>query len=496
MTNPFKKYGRVLQFCLLGAIALAITFMTATCSTVPQGVDLKPSSASLSRQIMESEDLESADDVVQIWWSQGFLPEENEVISNIVADWEAESGYQANLTLLPDSAIIQDIQNAINEERAPDVFFSFAADTNLIPQLAWNGELADISDVIQLHQNDYSETALQSVFYQNQATRTRSYYALPFGQNTIHLHYWKNYLEEAGFTPDNIPTQWDAFWQFWQGAQDRLRSEGNTSIYGLGLCLSNLGTDTFWPFEQFLEAYNVEVVDPNGQLQLDSDEARAGIAAVIDQFAQFYTEGYVPPAATTWTDSGNNFSFLEGQVLMTANSTLSIPFTQRQPETPYNQMSNELYFDKIHTVPWPQKPDGETVQAVLSIKQLAIIDQSELSDVRTEAAKSFLEYFSRQDVVDQYLQTATKGRIFPVIPALFSKPFWNKPDDPHSSVALAQYQGNARPSYQVFAPAYSQVLQDNVWANAILRVIEEDVTPEQAADEAIAQIKSIFAEWL
>lgn len=491
-----SNHGRIQRFLVLVAIALGITLSTATCAVGNRGADLRESAAGLSQPMMGAASSTDSENVVQIWWSQGFLPEENEVISNIVSDWEMESGYEANLVLLPDSAIIQDIENAIEEERDPDIFFSFAADTNLIPQLAWKGELADVSDVIQIHQDEYFETALQSVFYQNQMTRTRSYYAVPFGQNTIHLHYWKNYLEDAGLTSESIPKQWDAFWQFWQTAQDRLRAVGNTSVYGLGLCLSNLGTDTFWPFEQFLEAYNVEVVDENGQLQLDRDEARAGIAAVIGQFANFYTEGYVPRAATTWTDSGNNSSFLEGQVLMTANSTLSVPYTQRQPDNPYNQMSTELYFDKIQTLPWPQKPDGGSVRTVLSIKQLALIDHSELSEVRTQAAKSFLEYFSRDEVVDQYLQTATKGRIFPVISELFSEPFWNNPDDPHSSVALAQYQGETRPSYQVFTPAYSQVLQDNVWADAILRVIEDNITPEQAADEAIAQIQSIFAEWL
>lgn len=489
-------YRRLLKFLSLGAIALGIVVGTATCFAGDRDIELSPSSAPVTQQMSGVSNNQPSVDTLQIWWSQGFLPEENEIISDIVSAWENESGYQANLVLLPDSAIIQDIQNAIEENRAPDVFFSFPADTNLIPSLAWKGELVDVSDIIKPFESEYFDAALKSVFYQNQTTQTRSYYALPFGQNTIHLHYWQNYLEEAGLSSDSIPRRWNEFWQFWQMAQDRLHRRGNPSIYGLGLCMSNLGTDTFWPFEQFLEAYDVEVVNENGQLQLDGAEAHAGIAAVIEQFAQFYTKGYVPPAATAWTDSGNNSSFLEGQSLMTANSTLSIPFTQRQPDNRYNEMSTDLYFNKIQTLPWPRKPDGGEIQAVLSIKQLAIIDNADLSQQRTEAAKSFVEYFSRQSVTDRFLQTATKGRIFPVRKELFAEPFWNDPSDPHSSVALAQYQGETRPSYQVFAPAYSKVLQDNVWANAILEVIENGATPDEAADGAIAQIQSIFAEGL
>ena len=44
-------------------------------------------------------------------------------------------------------------------------------------------------------------------------------------------------------------------------------------------------------------------------------------------------------------------------------------------------------------------------------------------------------------------------------------------------------------------PAYSQVLAENLWGKALTQVTANQVNPEQAADEAIARIQTIFEQW-
>jgi multiple sugar transport system substrate-binding protein len=39
------------------------------------------------------------------------------------------------------------------------------------------------------------------------------------------------------------------------------------------------------------------------------------------------------------------------------------------------------------------------------------------------------------------------------------------------------------------------VLKDSIWGKALTKVVLDNLSPEQAADEAIAQIKQIFEEW-
>jgi multiple sugar transport system substrate-binding protein len=42
--------------------------------------------------------------------------------------------------------------------------------------------------------------------------------------------------------------------------------------------------------------------------------------------------------------------------------------------------------------------------------------------------------------------------------------------------------------------AVGPVWEENVWGNAVHRVVTEGITPEQAVDEAIARIKQILSE--
>ena len=93
--------------------------------------------------------------------------------------------------------------------------------------------------------------------------------------------------------------------------------------------MSPLAGDTFFIFEQFLEAYNVRIVDENGQLLLDNPQVKAGIIEALTEYTNFYKNGYVPPAATQWSNPDNNIAFLSRNLLMTVNPSLSIPGSQR-----------------------------------------------------------------------------------------------------------------------------------------------------------------------
>ena len=45
------------------------------------------------------------------------------------------------------------------------------------------------------------------------------------------------------------------------------------------------------------------------------------------------------------------------------------------------------------------------------------------------------------------------------------------------------------------SPANSQVYAENVWGRAMERIIEDKWSPEKAADEAIARVRTIVAQW-
>jgi len=155
----------------------------------------------------------------------------------------------------------------------PDLIAMFKSEKSLTARLAWKGKLADVSDVIAPVKSLYSENALKTVNFYNQIERKSSYYALPIHQATIHVYYWRDLLEKVGHSNKDIPTDWDGFWQYWTQRQNDLKAK-NIDIYGLGLPLSVAAGDTYQTFEQLLEAYDVQMLDANGQLQVDKPQVK------------------------------------------------------------------------------------------------------------------------------------------------------------------------------------------------------------------------------
>ena len=408
----------------------------------------------------------------RVWWQQGFYPEEAEAIRRLVATWEKENNIEVELTLYSDKDIGRATDNAIATGNTPDLLFNPSIDLSLIPRLAWDNRLADVSDVIEPLKNLFDPSALETVNYQNNETNKRGYYAVPIALQASHIHYWQDLL----LNNSEIPRSWDAFWQFWNRGK-----KGQTDIYALGLPMSAAAGDTFFLFEQFLEAYNVKLVNENGQLLADEPSVREGIIAALKDYTNFYKKGDVPPNAVDWSNADNNVVFLSRQTLMTPNPSLSIPGSQRK--------NKDTYFNKMATVEWPDKPNGDRMTYLAGVKQVIIFEASPNQD----AAKSLLSFLIKPENLGSYLQDS-QGRFFPVMPQLLAEPFWNDPEDPHISVAAKQFQ-RIRPFPQSFNPAYTQVQAENIWGKAIFSILKQGKSPERAADRAIADIKQIFSQW-
>ncbi|MEL6940839.1 MAG: ABC transporter substrate-binding protein [Cyanobacteria bacterium J06598_1] len=421
------------------------------------------------------------DERLQIWWQEGFYPEEIDALNQIVAEWEESSGLEVNLTVIPQKDILQEVEQALAAGNPPDILYSGAADITIIPKLAWNNMLADVSDVVAPQRDRYSENALAGVSYQNKTLGDRSYYAVPLMQSAIHIHYWEDMLVNlAGERRDTIPPVWEDFWQFWLEAQAPIEASDLTDVYSVGMPMS-LSLDTYNNFEQFLEAYNVTVLSETGDLLLDTPTVRSALITALEDYSRFYKAGVVPPEAVDWDNTGNNVSLLSRNSLMTVNHTLSGPGSQRNDD--------DIYYKRLSTVKWPDKPNGDPMRFVIEIKQAVMFAASN----RPEAAKSFLTYLAQPENLAAYTEGA-QGRYLPAMPELFEQPFWTDPKDKHISVAVEQLE-NTRPAYQVFNPAYGEVAAQNVWGTTMRKIALDNASAEWAADEAIAEIQRIFSEW-
>lgn len=434
----------------------------------------------------------SSDADLVIWWEQGFLPEENEQLIQLVRKWEQATQRTVDLKLLPVDLIDQQLNKIVadpNNRQVPDIVYSVGIDTSLAPKMAWRDQLLDLTDVLTPIKAQYNPVALSQVSYRNKVRGERAYYAMPLWQSDDYIHYWGNLIQEIGLDPQAIPQQWDAFWQFWQEAQAPLRAKGHSKLHSVGLCMSSIGFDTYTSLLMFLDAYNVGVVDEVGEFLLEMPENRQRFIAALSQYTSFYTQGFVPETAVQWTGGGNNTAFLDGRILMTQNLTLSIPLTQKLTNNSYNQDALKRY-QQIVTIDRPQKTDGTPLLTRKGIKQ-AIVPKA---SPHHQAAKEFLSYLVQPENLTPLVQ-GFKGRVLPVMPQLLNNAFWRDSSDPHLSSALKIYDRPSLVPHEVMHSAFSEVQNQQLWAKTVLKVIQDKASPTEAVDWSIAQIKPIWQAW-
>jgi hypothetical protein len=159
----------------------------------------------------------------------------------------------------------------------------------------------------------------------NGSTGKRGVYALPMGRTSNHVHVWVSLLERAGLSLDAIPKEWEA--SFWcDQVQPAVREAlGREDIWGIGLPMSAESIDTDDEFLQFQLAYGTPWLDLERPPQFDRPQVRAGIIEALNAYTLISRKGCTPPASVNRAAIDNNKAFLEQTVVMTANTTLSIP---------------------------------------------------------------------------------------------------------------------------------------------------------------------------
>jgi multiple sugar transport system substrate-binding protein len=235
-----------------------------------------------------------------------------------------------------------------------------------------------------------------------------------------------------------------------------------------------------------MAAHKADYVTPDGRFVIDDPEIRQSLIKAIESYTAMYRKGCIPPTATTWAKGlDNNEQFLAQAVVMTANDTLSIPNTLKR-ERP------EDYYQNTATIDWPLGPNGEAF-AIHGYVQPGIVFKD---GGNPTTAKEFVRFLMADGWLAHYLDFSGE-RYLPAMSALSNQPFWLDPGDPHRMAAAMQV--NSRPMQYDYAVVsgdwrHDLVWQELVWAKAIHRVVTENISPEQAVDEAIARIKEILSE--
>jgi multiple sugar transport system substrate-binding protein len=109
----------------------------------------------------------------ELWWPQGFVPEEDAAIKKAVADYEKASGNTIELSIMPFAPQRQKIVSAVTSGVVPDMFPSNPGE--IIALYAWDDKLVDLTDVVETQKSQYTETALLNTYCYNNVEKKRNY---------------------------------------------------------------------------------------------------------------------------------------------------------------------------------------------------------------------------------------------------------------------------------------------------------------------------------
>lgn len=87
---------------------------------------------------------------------------------------------------------------ALDAGSPPDVTYADTYHFQGAGKWASEGKLVDLGSVLAPIKGEFSPQSLETVMLYNDKTKAKAYYAFPLKQATLHLHYWKDMLEEGG----------------------------------------------------------------------------------------------------------------------------------------------------------------------------------------------------------------------------------------------------------------------------------------------------------
>ncbi|HEX6528412.1 MAG TPA: ABC transporter substrate-binding protein, partial [Burkholderiales bacterium] len=224
----------------------------------------------------------AAQETLVVYWTKGFYPQEDKALDDMVAKFEKKTGVKVELSRYSPQESVPKAVAALDSGTPPDVAYGDVFDFQVAGKWAAEGRLEDLSDILTPMKASFLPVTLETVYLLNEKTKKRGYYAFPMKRQTMHIQYWKDMLQEAGYKESDIPKTWNAYWDFWcTKAQAGYRKASGKRIFSVGAPMGVDSSDSFYSFLTFMDAHNVQVVDSNGKLRVDDAAVKKGLVATV-----------------------------------------------------------------------------------------------------------------------------------------------------------------------------------------------------------------------
>jgi multiple sugar transport system substrate-binding protein len=432
-----------------------------------------------------------AQETLNVWWVKGFYKSEDDALFAAVKKFEDKTGVKVELSQYPVQDTLPKTVAALDAGTPPDVAFSDVYDFQTTGKWAFDGKLEDLSDILTPMKDRFLPNTLETTYLYNDQTKKRAYYAFPLKQQTMHIQYWIDMLAAAGFKESDIPTTWKEYWSFWcDKVQPAYRKATGSRVYATGFPMGVNGTDSFYSFLTFADAYNVKMVDDNGKLLLDDPKVKQGLVNAMRDYTEPYVKQCTPPSSTNWADPDNNVAFHNKTIIMTHNATISIAAkwlddaNNATLSAEQRAQAKKNYDELIATAGFPSKPDGSKMVYRAAVKTGVVFAGAK----NKKRAKEFVAFLLQEDNLTPYVE-GSLGRWYPVTKTAAERPFWKA--DRHRTAVYNQFHAGTVTFEFTKNYKFTIVNNENVWAKCMNRIVSEKVPVDKAVDEMIARIKQV-----
>lgn len=444
----------------LAAWALILILLLAACApTAPAGGGSATTSDSGTTTQSSDASSGASDEKVtlQIWhhWSTSRHPL---LQARVQAFMDANPNIEVIETLQPQDGIVEKLLTSIAGGSAPDVAMlhrrnlqAFAAEGALVP-------LDGYISAAGIEEGYWYPGEYASNIYDGQV------YGLPITEGITFLNYNTTLWEEAGLDPANFPTTWDEFVAI---AEQLTQYADNGQVDIAGYVVGDGRSFLHW-------------LIANGQSSIYSED---GLTAEVDTQAAIETLEFFKRLSDALGGYQNVKAFAS------ASSGLDQPpFVMEKAAIESGQawqflVINETNPDLTYTLaPFPGGPSGDGPVATNQASWSYVIP---LGTPNADAAWELVKYLTVDDGAKQFL--LDQGRASPVIA-------YNEAEEyvgtPHWDEFLAISQNSRTIGISPVQPQVEPVLTEMVE-----RVLVGDMTPEEAATWADAEVQRLLDEF-
>jgi multiple sugar transport system substrate-binding protein len=385
-----------------------------------------------------------------------FVQPDEEVFRANAKRFTDKTGVDVKVDFVGWEDINQQTAVAANSGAGPDIIIGFGDAPHI-----YVDKLIELSDVAEYLGKRYGGWLFLAEKYGKRA-KSNNWIGLPFGAAGGPLVYRKSALQQIGY--DRVPEDHTGILEVCR----KLQKVGKPAGFALGNAVGDGNGFAQW----ILWSHGAALLDPDGNLTINSKETVAGLKYLKELYPTFIA------GTPSWNDVSNNRAYSSQEIALTANGVSLYFALKNDPATkPIADDTEHQFLPKGLAATSPMS--GLTLNAM-------VFKHSQYPN----AAKAFLQFMLEKEQYETWLN-ANSGYWAQPLAAYTDAAVWS--EDPKVKIFKDTMRNEYWNGYKgPISTATGAVNADYVLVQMCAAVATDAATPEQAAAEAERRAKRYF----